>query len=194
MGLNNHGDDDSDFIKKQLPLWAKQQLFTCITLFGMFPWCPRYEYHVNLPMRRFMEGMHDGEVSFLFLNLDKVLKNSTPEEIDYIWQIKCIQMDAAKFEGRHIFLATFSLPSSSLLKFSTKAVVFQKLMLYVLLVVMNRILVKLMLSRGIIKSLKYGTSASVKRSKSGTTTSGCFLKKKRKKHSFIMRKFCINGS
>ena len=92
-----------------------------------------------------------------------------------------------------IFLATYSLPSSSLLKFSIKAMVFQELMLYVLLVLMNRILVKLMLSRGIIKSLKYGTSASVRRSKSGTTTSGCFLKKKRKKHWFIMRKFCING-
>ena len=93
-----------------------------------------------------------------------------------------------------IVLATFSLPSSSLLKFSIKAMVFQELMLYVLLILMNRILVKLMLSHGIIKSLKYGTSASVKRSKSGTTTSGCFLKKKRKKHWFIMRKFCINGS
>lgn len=93
-----------------------------------------------------------------------------------------------------IFLAAFSLPSSWLLKFSIKAMVFQELMLYVLLVLINRILVKLMLSRGIIKSLKYGTSASVKRSKSGTTTSGYFLKKKRKKHSFIMRKFCINGS
>ena len=93
-----------------------------------------------------------------------------------------------------IFLATYSLPSSSLLKFSIKAMVFQELMLYVLLVWMERILVKLMLSRGIIKSLKYGTSASVKRSKSGTTTSGCFLKKKRKKHSFTMRKFCIYGS
>lgn len=105
------------------------------------------------------------------------------------------QIDAEKFDGTHIyFLATFSLPTSSLLKFSIKAMVFQELMLYVLLVLMNRILVKLMLSRGIIKSLKYGTSASVKRSKSGTTTSGCFLKKKRKKHWFIMRKFCINGS
>lgn len=93
-----------------------------------------------------------------------------------------------------IFLATFSLPSSSLLKFSIKAMVFQELMLYGLLVLMNRILVKFMLSRGIIKSLRYGTSASVKRSKLGTTTSGCFLKKKKKKHWFIMRKFCINGS
>ena len=54
-------------------------------------------------MRRFMEGVHDGEVSFLFLNLDKVLKNSTPEEIVYIWQIKWVQMDAAKFEGKHIY-------------------------------------------------------------------------------------------
>ena len=97
-------------------------------------------------------------------------------------------------KGGIFFLATFSLPSSSLLKFSIKSMVFQELMLYVLLVLMNRILVKLTLSRGIIKSLKYGTSASVKRSKSGTTTSGCFLKKKRKKLWFIMRKFCINGS
>ena len=128
-------------------------------------------------------------------DLDKLLKNSTPEEIVYIWKIKWVQIDAEKFEGTHVyFLATFSLPSSSLLKFSIKAMVFQELMLYVLLVLMNRILVKLMLSRGIIKSLKYGTSVSVKRSKSGTTTSGCFLKKKRKKHWFIMRKFCINGS
>ena len=146
-------------------------------------------------MRRIIEGVHNGDASFLFLNLDKVLKNSTPDEIVYIWKIKWVQIDAEKFEGTHIyFLATFSLPSSSLLKFSIKAMVFQELMFYVLLVLMNRILVKLMLSRGITKSLKYGTSASVKRSRSGTTTSGYFLKKKRKKHSFTMRKFCINGS
>ena len=54
-------------------------------------------------MQRFMEGVHDCEGSFLFLNLDKVLKNSTPEEIVYIWKIKWVQIDAEEFEGTHIY-------------------------------------------------------------------------------------------
>ena len=54
-------------------------------------------------MRRIIEGVHNGDASFLFLNLDKVLKNSTPDEIVYIWKIKWVQIDAEKFEGTHIY-------------------------------------------------------------------------------------------
>ena len=156
-----------------------------------------HEYGGNLLMRHFMEGTqtYDAEFSFLFWTWINALRIQLHEKSSTFEKLNGSKLTRKSLKGRiFIVLATFSLPSSSLLKFSIKAMVFQELMLYVLLILMNRILVKLMLSHGIIKSLKYGTSASVKRSKSGTTTSGCFLKKKRKKHWFIMRKFCINGS
>ena len=55
------------------------------------------------------------EFSFLFLNLYKVLKNSTPGKVAYIWQIEFVQIDAVKFERMQInFLAMFSLPPLSL--------------------------------------------------------------------------------
>ena len=62
---------------------------------------------------------YDGEFSFPFLNLDKLLKNSTPGKVGYIWQIERVQIEATKVEtGTHIqFLATFSLPSLKLPRF-----------------------------------------------------------------------------
>ena len=61
---------------------------------------------------------YNNKFSFLVFNLDEVLKNSTGEEISYIWQIEWVQIDATKFERMQIyFLATFPLLSSlSLLK------------------------------------------------------------------------------
>ena len=60
---------------------------------------------------------HD-EFSFLFLILNKILKNSTPGKVVCIWHIERVQIDAIKFERMQMyFLATFSLLSSlSLLK------------------------------------------------------------------------------
>ena len=43
-------------------------------------------------------------VNFPFSSdVDKFLKNSTPEEIVYIWKNKYVQIDAEKFEGTHIY-------------------------------------------------------------------------------------------
>ena len=36
------------------------------------------------------------------MNLNKILKNSTPGEIAYIWQIERVQIDAIKFEKTQI--------------------------------------------------------------------------------------------
>ena len=70
--------------KKQLVLWAKQQVYTCITFFFS-----KFQFDVhcrtttwNLLMRWFMEHVNIRlyfiYLSPLFLNLGKVLKNSTP--------------------------------------------------------------------------------------------------------------------
>ena len=52
---------------------------------------------------------------FLFFNLVKLLKNSTPRKMAYIRQIERVDMELWK-DGRLICLAKFSLPSSSSLK------------------------------------------------------------------------------
>ena len=41
---------------------------------------------------------------FLFLNLDKVLKNWTPGTIANIWQIQLVQIDKIKFERMQLFI------------------------------------------------------------------------------------------
>ena len=57
---------------------------------------------------------YDDELSFLFLNLNKILKSSTPGKFTCIWHIERVQKDAIKFERTQIhFLSRFSLPSSS---------------------------------------------------------------------------------
>ena len=44
----------------------------------------------------------DDEFPFLFLNLNKILKNSTPGKVAYIWHIERVQIDAIKFERTQI--------------------------------------------------------------------------------------------
>ena len=79
---------------------SKQLLCTCMTLFSTL---------TSTTGR----GHTKTKFSLLYLNMDKALKNSTPEKVAYIV--------ATKF-GRtqiHFFLVMFSLPSSSsLLKVS----------------------------------------------------------------------------
>ena len=56
-------------------------------------------------MRRFIEDVDiRQQISFLYLNMDKALKNSTPREIAHIWRIKLFQIDAIKFERMQIHL------------------------------------------------------------------------------------------
>ena len=56
---------------------------------------------------------YDDEFSFPFLNLDK---NTFPGKVACIWHIERVQIDAINLkERKFVFLATFSLPSSSTL-------------------------------------------------------------------------------
>ena len=45
---------------------------------------------------------YDNEFSFLFLNLNKILKNSTPGKVTCSWHIEWVQIDAIKFERTQI--------------------------------------------------------------------------------------------
>ena len=114
--LSNY--DDNENVKKQLVLWAKQLLCTCITLFWnismTFTARLRRETSQCDVLRRTWT-CYD-KFSLLYLNMDKALKNSTPGKVAYIWRIERFQIDAIKFERTQIdFLVMFSLPSSSLL-------------------------------------------------------------------------------
>ena len=45
---------------------------------------------------------YDDEFSFLFLNLNKILQNSTPGNVACILHIEKVQIDAIKFERTQI--------------------------------------------------------------------------------------------
>ena len=53
-----------------------------------------------------MEWTYDDEFSFLFLNLNKILKNSTPGKVTYLWHIERVQIEAIKFERTQILFFT----------------------------------------------------------------------------------------
>ena len=100
---NDLHDEDNNSVKEQLFLLFLVHFFDvhCTTT----TW--------SLPMRRFME---DVEIwfSFLYLNMDKALKNSTPGKVAYIGRIERFQIHAIKIERTQIhFSVMFSLPSSS---------------------------------------------------------------------------------
>lgn len=103
----------------RLVLWAKQYNSSACAprFFCTFPGHPQNDYHVNLPIpdpNNYVETWtHDDEFFFLFLNLDKVLKNSTPGKIAYIWKIEWVPNRRDKFERTQMyFLAAYLLPSS----------------------------------------------------------------------------------
>ena len=76
-----------------------------------------YDYDVKLPNATFYEGRKRTMTNFhfLFLNLNKVLKNSTLGEIAH-FLLERFQIDTIKFGRTQIlFLATFSLPPPSML-------------------------------------------------------------------------------
>jgi len=57
---------------------------------------------------------YDDKFSFLYLNMDKAVKNLTLGKVAYIWRIERFQIDAINIERTQIhFLVMFSLPSSS---------------------------------------------------------------------------------
>ena len=51
---------------------------------------------------------YDDEVSFLFLNLNKILKNSTLGKVASIWHTERVQIDAVKFEMMHYQILIFT--------------------------------------------------------------------------------------
>ena len=53
-----------------------------------------------------MEWTYDHKFSFLFLNLNKILKNSTPGKVAYLWHIERVQIEAIKFERTQILFFT----------------------------------------------------------------------------------------
>ena len=57
LGTFSNDDDDNNNVKKQLVLYEKRLLCTCITLFSTFLWRSLHDYDVNLLMRRFMEDV-----------------------------------------------------------------------------------------------------------------------------------------
>ena len=66
-------------------------------------WRPLYDYDAKSPNATFFEELEHTNFLSLFLNLDKFLKNSTPGEISYIWQIERVQIDAIKFKRTEIY-------------------------------------------------------------------------------------------
>ena len=98
-------DDDNNSVKKQLVLWPKQQLCTCITLFSTFLWCPRHDYDVKPPNATLCGGPGHTTTNFPFSIstwIKPLIKNSTPGKVAYIWRIERYQIDAIKFERTQI--------------------------------------------------------------------------------------------
>ena len=54
------------------------------------------DYNVKPPNASFYRGggHKDDKFSFLYLNMDKARKNSTPGKVAYIWRIERFQIDA----------------------------------------------------------------------------------------------------
>ena len=114
--LSEHNDDDNNNVKRQLILWAKQQLCKCITLCSTFLWrSRRHDYHVKPPNATFYGGHQHTTTNFPIF-LEPGLKKN-PGKIAYIWQIERVQRDAKRFERTQIYFVSDVSPSSSLLKF-----------------------------------------------------------------------------
>ena len=98
--LSNYEDDHNDDFKKTIGFHDQ----TCITLFSTFLWRPLHDYDVKLPNLTFYGGRGHTMTNFpsSFLNLNKILKNSTPGNVACIWHIERVQIDAIKFERTQI--------------------------------------------------------------------------------------------
>ena len=63
--LSKDADNNNNNVKKQLVLWAKQLLYTCITFFSTFLWRPVHDYDVKPPNAMFYGG-HTTTTNFPF--------------------------------------------------------------------------------------------------------------------------------
>ena len=98
--LSNYDDDDKDNVKKQLVLWAKQLLCTCITFFSTFLWRPLHDYDVKPPDVKFCGGR--GHTATNCPSSIWTWMKSLKIELPYIWWIARLQIDAIKFERTQI--------------------------------------------------------------------------------------------
>ena len=77
--LNKYDNDDDNFKITTLHV-------------SKFRWRRLHDYDVKPPNLPFYGGRgHDDEFSFLFLNLNKILTNSTPVKIVCVWHIERVQ-------------------------------------------------------------------------------------------------------
>ena len=81
--LSNDDDDNNSNVKKQLVLWAKQLLRTCITLFSTFLWRPLHDYDVKPPNLTFYGGRGHTTTNFpsSFLTWIKSLRIQLQEKL-----------------------------------------------------------------------------------------------------------------
>ena len=95
---------------------AKKQLCTCITLNCTFLCRHCTTTTWKFLISRFMADVNKRQrFSFVFLNLDTLLSNSTPEKIANIWQIKNVAKKRWSLKQREFtFWVTFSPPLPSL--------------------------------------------------------------------------------
>ena len=107
---------------KQLWWWPQQQLQktigfmrkkTALHIYHTFQYIsltstewPRGETPMWLVFWR--TSTHDDKFSFLFLNLDKVLKNSTPGKVACTWHIEQVQIDTIKIVPNTMITCHFS--------------------------------------------------------------------------------------
>ena len=96
--LSNYDVDDNNNVKKQLVLWAKQKLYTYISLKST----ARLRREISQCDVLWRTWTYDDKFSFLYLNVDKAINNSFPGIVAYIWRIERFQIDAIKFERTQI--------------------------------------------------------------------------------------------
>ena len=108
----SHGSNKNG--KKELVYNAKQQLCTRNVYTFFSHHCTTATWNFLISRARFMVREHNIKVNVLFLNLDAVLSDSTPENFAKIWQIKWNWIRLPRFETVriHILSEFFGLLSS----------------------------------------------------------------------------------
>ena len=98
--LGSLSNDDNDSVKKN---WFYQQnncsaRASRFLVHSNYLWRPLHDYDVQPPNATFQRGRgHWQWQIFLYLNMDKSLKNSTPGKVAYIWRTERFQIDAMEF-------------------------------------------------------------------------------------------------
>ena len=113
LGAYGDGKGNKDG-KKELIYKAKQQLCTRNVYTFFSHHCTTATWNFLILRARFMVREHNTKMHVLFLNLDAVLSDSTPENFAKIWQIKWNWIRLTRFETVriHILSEVFGLLSS----------------------------------------------------------------------------------